>query len=513
MHFSTKRAYIYSEVIFVKNLKDMIEKTPCRVEGNANVEITDVTADSRKVSEGSLFICLVGAHVDGHDFVSSAVKQGAKAIVASRPIKVPADVAVVYVEDTRKAMEDMVPFFFDYPARKMRMIALTGTNGKTTTTHVVAHILQQVGYKTGVIGTIHALIGDKELETHNTTPDVIDLERLLYEMVNEKVTHVCMEASSHALVMGRVEGIEFDNAVFTNLTEDHLDYHKTMDNYAKAKAILFKKVSTAGTKTPKAAWVNIDDPYAHVMMDAVNQDVCALHTYGMNDEKADLYAFDSHFTGKSSAFKVKYEGKVYQVETKLAGRFNIYNTLGAIGAALSEGISMETIVAAMKTFHSVPGRFELIDEGQSFTVVVDYAHTPDGLEKILTTAQEITKGRIIVVFGCGGDRDKLKRPIMGRIAARNADIAIVTSDNPRTEDPATIVKEVAAGVEEIKKEKPSLHYEVIVDRRTAIQRAIELAEGDDIVLIAGKGHEDYQILKDRTIHFDDREEARKALKG
>ncbi len=496
----------------MKKLAEMIEKTPCRVEGTVNTDILDVTADSRQVKEGSLFICLVGAHVDGHDFVASAVKQGAVAIVASKPVEVPQDVTVIYVEDTRKAMEDMVPFFFDYPARKMRMIALTGTNGKTTTTHVVAHILQQMGYKTGVIGTIHALIGDKELATHNTTPDVIDLERLLYQMAEEKVTHVCMEASSHALVMGRVEGCEFDTAVFTNLTEDHLDFHKTMDNYAKAKAILFQKVSAPGqSKTNKSAWANVDDPYAHVMMEAVNQDVCQLHTYGMNDASADLYAYDSHFTGKSSAFKVKYEGKTYQVETKLAGRFNIYNTLGAMGAALSEGVPMETVVAAMKTFHSVPGRFELIDEGQSFTVVVDYAHTPDGLEKILTTAREITKGRILVVFGCGGDRDKLKRPIMGRIAARYADIALVTSDNPRTEDPDTIVKEVAAGVEEIKKEKPSLQYEVIVDRRSAIQRAIELAEGEDIVLIAGKGHEDYQILKDKTIHFDDREEARKAL--
>ena len=473
----------------MKKLAELLKTTPIlRTEGATDIEILDVTADSRQVKEGSLFLCLEGAHVDGHKFVDSAVKLGAKAIVASKEVKAAEGVTVVYVADTRKAMEDMVPFFFDYPSRKMRMIALTGTNGKTTTTHVVSHILEQAGYKTGVIGTIHALIGDKELPTHNTTPDVIDLERLLWQMAEEKVTHVCMEVSSHSLVMGRVEGVEFDNAVFTNLTEDHLDYHKTM------------------------AWVNVDDPYAHVMMDAVDQKVADLHTYSMSDKTADLYAFDSRFTGKSSAFKVTYEGKTYQFETRLAGRFNIYNTLGAIGAALSEGISMETIAAAMKTFHSVPGRFELIDEGQSFTVVVDYAHTPDGLEKILTTAQEITKGRILVVFGCGGDRDKMKRPIMGRIAARYADVAIVTSDNPRTEDPETIVKEVAAGVEEVKAEKPSLQVEVVVDRRSAIQKAISLAKGDDIVLIAGKGHEDYQILKDKTIHFDDREEARKALK-
>lgn len=497
----------------MKTIAELIAKTSVlSVEGSQDTEILDVTADSRKVGKGFLFICLPGAHVDGHSFVPTAVEKGAAAIVASEKVEVPAGVAVIYVKDTRKAMEDMVPFFFDDPSRKMRMIALTGTNGKTTTTHIVAYILHHAGFKTGVIGTIHALIGDKELPTHNTTPDVIDLQRLLWQMVQEHVTHVCMEVSSHSLVLGRVAGCEFDTAVFTNLTEDHLDFHKTMDNYAKAKSILFHMISAKGqTKGNKNAWVNVDDPYAHVMTDAVDQDVADLYGYGMNKE-TDLYGHDSRFTGKSSAFQLDFQGKTYDIATRLAGRFNMYNAMGAIGAALSEGVSMETIVDALKTFQSVPGRFELIDEGQPFGVVVDYAHTPDGLEKILTTAREITKGRVIVVFGCGGDRDKMKRPIMGRIAARLADVAIVTSDNPRTEDPDTIVKEVAAGVEEVKKEKPSLTYEIHVDRRTAIQRAMAIAKDEDIILIAGKGHEDYQILKDRTIHFDDREEARKALK-
>ena len=499
----------------LKKLAELLKVTSYKkIDGLQNIEILDVTADSRQVKEGSLFICLVGAHVDGHQFIASAIEKGAKAIIVSKAVCAPEGVSVVYVDDTRKAMEDIVPFFFDYPAEKMRMIALTGTNGKTTTTHVISHILEKAGYKTGVIGTIHALIGSKELPTHNTTPDVIDLERLLYQMVEENVTHVCMEVSSHALIMGRVAGCEFDNAIFTNLTEDHLDFHKTMDNYASAKALLFQMVSSEDQrKAKKDAWVNADDPYAVVMEKAVDTKVCALHTYSMEDENAELYAFDSQFTGKSSGFKVKYRGQIYEIETQLAGRFNIYNTLAAMGASLSEGILMKDIVTSMKTFQSVPGRFELINEGQSFTVVVDYAHTPDGLEKILTTAREITGGRVIVVFGCGGDRDKLKRPIMGRIAAENADIAIVTSDNPRTEDPNVIVSEVAAGVKEIKSQKPSLTYEVIVDRRSAIQRAIALASGNDIVLIAGKGHEDYQILKDKTIHFDDREEARNALKG
>ena len=498
----------------MKILRDLIEKTHClKIQGDLNTAVSDITADSREVKKGSLFICLCGAHVNGHDFAAKAAAQGAVAIVAQEPIDVPDEIAVVYVEDTREAMEDMAPFFFDYPSRKMRMIALTGTNGKTTTTHIAAHILHKAGNKVGVIGTIHALIGDKEIPTHNTTPVVIDLQRLLSMMVDEHVTHVCMEVSSHSLVLGRVKGCEFDDAVFTNLTEDHLDFHKTMENYAKAKAMLFEMVSSENQhKTGKSAWIDIDDPYAHTMIEAVNTEVCPLHTYGMNDSSAELYAYDSKFTGKSSRFKVRYHENDYEVETRLAGRFNIYNTLGAIGAALNEGISMDDAIEAVKDFQSVPGRFELIDEGQSFAVVVDYAHTPDGLEKILGTAREITEGKIIAVFGCGGDRDRMKRPIMGSIAAEHADISIVTSDNPRTEDPEKIIEDVVVGVEKVKKNKPDLYYEVIADRRQAIKRAVSLAKDDDIVIIAGKGHEDYQILKDRTIHFDDREEARNALK-
>lgn len=499
----------------MKTIKELTQKTAyISIEGNDDIQITDITADSREVKSGSLFICLNGAHVNGHDFVSSAVEKGACAVVASEKVQVPEGVTVVYVKDTRKAMEDIVPFFFDYPSRKLRMIALTGTNGKTTTTHVIAHILHKAGYKTGVIGTIHALVGDRELPTHNTTPDVIDLQRLLALMVKEKVTHVCMEVSSHSLVLGRVAGCEFDTAVFTNLTEDHLDFHKTMDNYAKAKAILFGMVSSPEyTKDLKSAWINKDDPYAHVMAEAVMNPVrCPVGTYSMNDPSADLYASDIRFTARNSEFILHCKGRNYPVRTNLAGRFNIYNVLGAIGASVGEGIPVEKTIEALQDFYSVPGRFELVDEGQKFGVVVDYAHTPDGLEKILLTAREITKGRIIIVFGCGGDRDRMKRPIMGNISGKYADIAIVTSDNPRTEDPVAITKEVEEGVKQAKAEKPALEYEVIPDRRTAIQKAISLAQDDDLVIIAGKGHENYQILKDKTIHFDDREEARKALK-
>lgn len=498
----------------MKKLKELIRQTAYeRTEGDLERFISDVTADSREVKAGSLFICLDGAHVDGHRFAASAAEKGAAAVIAEKEVSVPEGTAVIYVKDTRRAMEDITPYFFDYPSRSMRMIGVTGTNGKTTATHIVSHVLAQAGAKTGVIGTIHMLIGDKEYPTHNTTPDVVDLERMLAQMQDAGVTHAIMEVSSHSLVMGRVEGVEFDNVAFTNLTEDHLDYHKTMDNYAAAKALLFAKVSAAGqTKEKKSAHINADADYADTMAAAVSDKaLCPVTTYSI-EKPSDLQAKDITFNANSSEFTVSFRGKDYPVHTNLVGRFNVYNALTAIAVCLGEGLAMEEILAALADFHAVPGRFELIDEGQDFTVVVDYAHTPDGLENILKTAEEIRRGRIISVFGCGGDRDKMKRPIMGRIGARYSDIVIVTSDNPRTEDPDMIVSEVASGVAEIAEKKPELSYEVVVGRREAIYRAIELAEPGDIVMIAGKGHEDYQILKDRTIHFDDREEARAALK-
>lgn len=496
-------------------LIDLLKTTGVvRIEGKTDIPISDITADSKKVTKGALFVCLKGARVNGHSFAEEAARKGAAAIIVSEQVASIPGVTVVYVSDTRQAMEDIAPFFFDYPSRKMRMIALTGTNGKTTTTHMAAHIFQVCGYKTGIIGTVHTMIGEKEYPAKNTTPDVIDLQRLLHMMVTEGVTHVCMEVSSHALVLGRVAGCEFDTAVFTNLTEDHLDFHKTMDNYARAKAKLFALVSGNDyTKRNKHACINSDDPYAAVMEEAItNKERCPVITYGLTPD-ADLYAHDIKFTGRSSSFQVRYQTKDYEVCTKLAGRFNVYNTLASVAAALSEGISMEEIIKSLSSFTSVPGRFELIDEGQSFGVMVDYAHTPDGLENILVTAREITNGKVIVVFGCGGDRDRMKRPIMGRIAAEKADIVFVTSDNPRTEEPQAIIDDVLVGVEEGAAEKKAVRYFVYPERREAIVKAIQAASTGDVVLIAGKGHENYQILKDKTIHFDDREECRKALRG
>lgn len=492
----------------MKTLKDIISTLDVQqVQGNQNVSIQDITADSRAVKPNSLFIALDGATVDGHNYIDKAVDAGAVAVIVSKPVTVPADVCVITVDDTRQAMMVCVPYFFDYPANRMRMVGVTGTNGKTTTTHMIRHILKAQGFKVGVIGTVHIMIGDTSYPIHNTTPDVVDLQHILHQMVQENVEYCVMEVSSHALALGRVSGVEFDTAVFTNLTQDHLDFHKTFENYLAAKCNLFEQVSAPNqVKDNKGAVINIDDSYGYRVMEKTTAPTITYSTLG----KGTLNASDVHMSTKNSQYAVNYKGESYPVSMNTTGLFNVYNTLAAIGACLQEGISMEAIDTALKTFSSVPGRFELIEEGQDFAVVVDYAHTPDGLQNILETAKAIKENRIIIVFGCGGDRDATKRPIMGRIAAEYGDKIYVTSDNPRTEDPVQIVKDVEAGVKEALREGTS--YEVIVDRREAINHAIHDAKAGDIVIIAGKGHENYQILKNETIHFDDREEARKALK-
>lgn len=475
--------------------------------GDARVQVRGITADSRDVQPGDLFVCVAGAHVDGKTFAAQAAAKGAVAVLTTEPLPLPDGTVQIIVPDIHAAVEEMVPFFYDYPGKKMRMIGVTGTNGKTTTTHIIAHILRTAGYHVGVLGTIHALMDDLELPIHNTTPDVVELQRFLAQMYARGITHVVMEVSSHALALQRVAGIEYDTAVFTNLTQDHLDFHKTMENYAAAKAKLFRGL-TAGTpvKKGKTAVLNRDDPWSVLMRKACG--TAEVLTYG-TEREASLRGTHLQVALKHSAFDVTGPFGDMHLQMNITGLFNVYNTLAAIGAAYAEGVDPETIGKAMQTFHAVPGRFELVEAGQDFAIVVDYSHTPDSLEKALTTARAMNPHKIIVVFGCGGDRDRTKRPIMGRIAATHADIPVVTSDNPRSENPEAIVAEVAAGVKEAL--QPGQQYEVLTDRRRAIRRAVALANPGDMVLIAGKGHETYQILKDKTIHFDDREEARNAV--
>lgn len=476
--------------------------------GNGTVEIKGISSDSRDIHEGDLFVCFSGVHTDGTKYAVQAVEKGAVAILTTKHLDVPAKAVQILVPDVHHAVEDMVPYFYGYPGKKMRMIGVTGTNGKTTTTHIIAHILRAAGYHVGVIGTIHALIDDEELPIHNTTPDVIELQRFLAKMYDRGMTHVVMEVSSHALALNRVAGIEYDTAVFTNLTQDHLDFHKTFENYLAAKAKLFQSLTLEDhVKDNKTAIVNIDDPYSDGILKACKSKVM---TYGV-EKDADFKGSNLKVELKSSSFTVTGPFGKVDLHMNITGLFNVYNTLAAIGAAHAEGVDTATIDKAIQTFHSVPGRFELVEAGQDFAIIVDYSHTPDSLEKALTTARAMKPKRIIAVFGCGGDRDNTKRPIMGKIGADYADIPIVTSDNPRSEDPDAIVAQVEAGVK--KGLKPGQHHEVIVNRRDAIYRAVELAQTGDIILIAGKGHETYQILKDGTIHFDDREVARDAVKA
>ena len=476
------------------------------VDGNANTMITGISSDSRSIEKGDLFVCFSGVHTDGAVYASQAVEKGAVAVLTTKHLDLPGNAVQIMVPDVHHAVEDIVPYFYDYPGKKMRMIGVTGTNGKTTTSHIIYHILKAAGHRVGLLGTIHALIDDEELPIHNTTPDVIDLQRFLALMYDRGVTHVVMDVSSHALALNRVAGIEYDTAVFTNLTQDHLDFHKTMENYLAAKCKLFQNISLdEHVKDNKTAIVNIDDPYAEGILKTCH---CNVLTYGV-EKAADLKAANLSVELKRSSFDVTGPFVNVHLNMNITGLFNVYNTLAAIGAAHAEGVDEQTIDKAIQSFHSVPGRFELVEAGQDFAIVVDYSHTPDSLEKALTTARAMNPVRILCVFGCGGDRDRTKRPIMGRIAAEHADIPIVTSDNPRSEDPEAIVQEVEAGVKDGL--KPGQHHEVIVNRRDAIFRAVELAQSGDIVLIAGKGHEDYQILKTGTIHFDDREVARDAV--
>ena len=479
-----------------------------RILGDGTTVITSIERDSRRVRAGALFVCICGAHVDAHSFIPDVARAGARAVLTERDeVEVPPGIAVLQVPDLQEALDVIVPYFYDYPARAMRVIGITGTNGKTTTSCLVRAILRHAGWRVGLIGTIRVMMEDEVFPTENTTPDVVVMQQLLAAMRARDMDAVVMEVSSHALDQGRVAGIEFDTAVFTNLTQDHLDYHRTMENYARAKARLFDLVSAAGAKEGKTAVLNADDAASEIMRAHTR---CPVVSYGV-DAPAALTARAIRLAQDGMRLTLVYTGnELCTVDVGITGLFNVYNVLAATGAALAEHVSATDIAAALAAFGGVPGRFELVRAGQDFSVIVDYAHTPDGMENVLRTARAVTAGRIIAVFGCGGDRDRTKRPIMGRMAAQLADIVVLTSDNPRTEDPAAILDEVETGVLPVIGEKP---YEKLVDRRAAIIHAVQTARAGDTVVILGKGHETYQILKDGTIHFDDRETAREAIRG
>ncbi len=468
-------------------------------------QVRGIAYDSRQAGPGFLFVAIKGFRTDGHLYVRDAVERGAAAVVLQEDVPVPEGVSKVLVEDSRRFLALLSARFYGYPARKMKVVGVTGTNGKTTTTNLISAVYREHGVKTGLIGTIYNRIGDRVLPVERTTPESADLQRLLAEMAGEAVQVVVMEVSSHALALHRVEECEFDTAVFTNITQDHLDFHAGMEEYLAAKSKLFAGLGRGARKPgPKRAVVNADDPAAPRIMETSTAPVI---TYGLHNP-AHVTARNVRVTARGVSFTALLPGgSAVDLNLKLTGKFNVYNALAAVAAGFADNISPEAIKRGLEGVPGVPGRFELVDRGQDFAVIVDYAHTPDGLENVLATAREITGGRLITVFGCGGDRDRAKRPLMGKIAARLSDLAVVTSDNPRSEKPLAIIEDILAGVRAVE----GASYTVIPDRREAIREAVRRAGAGDVVVIAGKGHEDYQIVGERRLPFDDREEAAAAL--
>lgn len=466
-----------------------------------NPEIKSIENDNRKVINGSLFVCIKGFTVDGHDFAEAAVTAGAAAVIAEKPLSL--SVPVIVVENTRRALAVLADAFYSQPSHKLHMIGITGTNGKTTTSHLIEKILSDAGQQTGLIGTMYTKIGSEQLETKNTTPESLTLQKTFQQMVKAGVQSTVMEVSSHALVEGRVHGTDFNVAVFTNLTQDHLDYHHTMDEYKRAKSLLFSQLGNAyDFDKPKYAVLNIDDKASEMYIECTSAHIV---TYGI-DKKANLQATNIQISAKGTDFDLISPFGVHNVSIQLIGKFSVYNVLASIGAAICSGVSIENAIASLESVQGVSGRFELVDAGQDFSVIVDYSHTPDSLENVLRTVNEFAKGKVWVVVGCGGDRDRTKRPLMAQIACENSDNPIFTSDNPRSEEPSEIIKDMEAGVS-------GKEYEVIMDRKEAITYAVKHANKDDVILIAGKGHETYQIIGDKVLDFDDREVAREAIKN
>jgi UDP-N-acetylmuramoyl-L-alanyl-D-glutamate--2,6-diaminopimelate ligase len=457
-------------------------------------DVEGISYNSRKVEKDFIFVCINGFKTDGHLYIKDAVRRGAKWIVVQKILHPPQGVALIRVPETRLALAKLASKFYNNPSHKLKLIGITGTNGKTTTSYLIHSIFREVGIKTALIGTITHTIDECSSAASITTPESLDLQRMMHEMVKRGVKVLIMEVSSHGLQLNRVAECKFDVGVFTNLTQDHLDFHHTFLNYLKAKARLFDAV--------RVALVNADDkrtPYI------IKNASCKIMSYGI--ERGDIRAEGINFFPEHTEFKIMTSAGVNFVKLPLVGKFNVYNALGAIGVAVSQGIKLKDAIRGIEKAKLPPGRFQLIDRGQGFKVIVDYAHTPDALRRVLCAARQVTSGKLILVFGCGGGRDRLKRPLMGQIAAKLTDFFILTTDNPRDEDPLQIIREIEAPLrmERVK------NYTIIEDRIHAIRNAISRAQKDDIVIIAGRGHENYQILKEGKILLNDGEVVEQAL--
>src|SRR5438067_7824498 len=483
-------------------LKTLVAGIPLRqVIGTLDRPVESIAYDSRRAQRNGLFVALRGGKSDGHQFVAQAIEKGASVIVAEREQKYPRATCLV-VENSRTALADLSRLFYGRPGDRLKLAAVTGTNGKTTTTFLIKHICEKASLRCGLIGTVRYEIGERVLPAIRTTPESLDLQELLAQIVNAGCRAAAMEVSSHALAQDRTRGLEWNVAVFTNLTQDHLDFHGTMENYFDAKLNLFTGLANQKRKRKPVAIVNIDDRYGQQLLDKIDKRV-AVVTYGMG-MRADFRASNYRAEFSGTSYQLDAHGRSYLVRLPLIGRINVTNSLAALTAANALGINLRNAVFSIAKSPQVPGRLELVPAKRQFQVFVDYAHTPDALGNVLRTLRELEPHRLITVFGCGGDRDRQKRPMMGDIVDQYADYAIITSDNPRTEDPDAIITEIEKGVR-------STRYEKITDRTNAIDRAVALAQPRDIVLIAGKGHENYQEFADYTVPFDDVQVARRAI--
>lgn len=467
------------------------------IKGDINLDIANIEYDSRKVIEGTLFVCVKGFTVDGHKFIDSAIEKGAKAFLVEEDIDIQG-YTFIRVENTRKSMAKVADNFCNHPSEKLGVIGVTGTNGKTSITTFLSEILKLNSNKVGLIGTIKIFDGEKEVSSNSTTPESVDLQKTFNNMLDNGCDYCAMEVSSHSLALNRVDETKFKLGLFTNLTPDHLDFHRDLDDYRDAKERLFYKTTLANI-------INIDDEGGKKIYENIKNLDTPCYTYGI-DTKSDFMAKDIKIDAAGVSYRLitpTYEEVIF---VPVPGRFTVYNTLAVIAACYMLDIPRGVFQEALRTTGGVAGRFEVVPNNKGINVIVDYAHTPDALENVLKTAKEFAKGNIITVFGCGGDRDKSKRPLMGKIGQEFSDICFVTSDNPRTEDPKLIIEDILKGLDQKNK-----NYRVVVDRKEAIEEAIKFAKKDDIVIIAGKGHENYQIIGKAKYHFDDKEIAKECL--
>lgn len=469
------------------------------IKGNEESKVQNIRYDNRKIEQGDAFVCVKGFKVDGHSFIGDAIKKGANVLIVQEDVSVQEDITIIKVRDTRKALAIMSSNYFGNPKDKLKIIGITGTNGKTTSAFIIKSILEKAGFMTGLIGTIANYIGNKKVDAVRTTPESYELHELFKNMVDAGVEYCVMEVSSHSLDLDRVYGVQFEEGIFTNLTRDHLDFHKTFENYYNAKFKLFERSNHS--------IINLDDPYGvNIVKDIEERGVKTKVSTFSIEKESDFKAFEIKSHSNGSEFKVNLE-KVEEFYINIPGEYNIYNSLGCIICAHNLNIPMDKIKEGLSDV-VIPGRCELVakEKNLPYSIIIDYAHTPDGLENVLTTVKAFTKNRMISVFGCGGDRDKVKRPQMGKIGCELSDIAIITSDNPRSEEPMDIINDIV---------KP-LNYDnfvIEVNRKEAIRKAMNMALEGDVIVIAGKGHETYQILKDETIHFDEREVVYDILEG